>query len=169
MILAIDVKYNETTRIAKAVGLLFNWLDDKPIKIIEVFVHDVQDYIPGKFYKRELPCIKKVIDKVELSNIDAIIVDGHVFISNEKEFGLGAYTYEEYNRKIPVIGIAKTPFYKNKDTVKDVFRGDSKKPLYVSVIGEKNIEDIKEKIIQMKGSYRIPKLLKELDRKTKEF
>ena len=96
----------------------------------------------------------------------AIIVDGHVFIDNDKSFGLGGWVYKEYGESIPVIGVAKTPLFKNTETVKQTFRGNSKNPLYVSSIGI-DLDYSSEKIEKMKGNYRIPTILKELDRLTK--
>lgn len=57
MILAIDVHYRDT--FAKAVGVLFNWDDEHPQKIITTIVDNVDEYIPGEFYKRELPSVLK--------------------------------------------------------------------------------------------------------------
>lgn len=165
MILAIDVKYNEVEKTAKAVGVLFNWLDESPKETIEIIVKNIEEYIPGQFYKRELPCIKKVIEHTDIKQIDLIIVDGHVYVNNEKEYGLGGYVFKEYG--IPVVGVAKTPFYKNKETVVEIYRGDSKQPLYVSSIGVDKSKSA-QKIKQMHGDFRIPTILKQLDTLTKK-
>lgn len=168
MILAIDVKYNEIDNTAKSVGVLFDWLHDKPTKTIEVGVENIEEYIPGHFYKRELPCIKKVINQIDLASIEAIIVDGHIYVNNQKDFGLGGYVYEEYEAEIPVIGVAKTSFFGNEETVIKVFRGKSKQPLYISSIGGISKEVSAQKIKSMQGEYRIPTILKELDMLTKK-
>ncbi|MDV6169996.1 hypothetical protein R1T16_16275 [Flavobacterium sp. DG1-102-2] len=64
-VLAIDVYYYSEK--AKAVGVLFGWHDSMPSEVIIEYIDDVADYVPGEFYKRELPSIKKIIDKVDLS------------------------------------------------------------------------------------------------------
>ncbi len=115
MILAIDVHYKDNGT-AKAVGVLFNWDDKEPKQIIEKNTNDVEDYIPGQFYKRELPCIQLITDTVNLSEIDCLIVDGHVFVDNDKAYGLGGYTWEALGKQIPIIGVAKRAFHKNEDT-----------------------------------------------------
>lgn len=164
MLLALDVHYKEN--ITKAVGVLFNWEDTEPTEIITAFINDVAEYVPGEFYKRELPCLLNVIDKIDLNQIEAIIIDGYVYIDNEKNYGLGGILWETLNKQIPIIGVAKTSFIKNKETVIEVSRGESIKPLFVSAIGfDLNIAALKIK--QMHGSYRIPHILKQLDTETK--
>ena len=133
MILALDVHYKEKD--AKVVGVFFNWKNEESIKTIIESVTNLNEYIPGEFYKRELPCLIKLIEKIDLSNIEAIIIDGHIYVDNYETFGLGGKLYEYLNKKIPIIGVAKNSFYSNSLTVKEIFRGSSKKPLYVSAIG----------------------------------
>jgi deoxyribonuclease V len=164
MLLAIDVHYRENE--SKAVGVLFDWEDTEPIEIVTVFIDDVAEYTPGEFYKRELPCLLKIIDKIDLNQLEAIIIDGYVYIDNNKNYGLGGILWETLNKQIPIIGVAKTSFFKNKETVIEVTRGESIKPLFVSAIGY-DLELAALKIKQMYGSYRIPSILKQLDTETK--
>lgn len=65
MILALDVHYREHE--AKAVGVLFNWDDEQPNQIIIEIIKAVDDYVPGEFYKRELPCLLKVMENVTVN------------------------------------------------------------------------------------------------------
>ncbi|WP_128330942.1 endonuclease V [Apibacter sp. HY039] len=165
MVLAIDVYYYEDAT-AKSVGVLFNWEDEHPRKIIIENVKDVEEYIPGQFYKRELPCILAILNKVDTKQLEAIIVDGHIYVDNNKEYGLGGYLWKHLNGEIPVIGVAKKDFFANKETTFALVRGESKNPLYISSVGmerEKAIELIKN----MKGKFRNPTILKELDQITK--
>ena len=164
MLLAIDAYYKETK--AQVVGVLFNWEDENPKNILVETVERVEEYIPGEFYKRELPCLLKIVEKVNLSDLEAIIVDGHVYVDNEK-YGLGGRVYEHLHCQVPVIGIAKSSFYANKDMTIEIYRGKSKTPLYISSIGT-DLNDVAEKIINMKGEYRMPTILKTLDNLTKE-
>lgn len=80
MVLAIDVHYRKD--IAKAVGVLFELTDNEPKQILIEYLHGIEEYVSGQFYKRELPCILQIITKVDLSQIEVIIIDGHVFIDN---------------------------------------------------------------------------------------
>lgn len=165
MILAIDVYYLEKG--AKAVGALFEWDDTAPRQIIIEFIDEAAEYVPGEFYKRELPCIEALINKIGLDFIDVIIIDGHIYTDNNGTYGLGGKTFELINNRLPVIGVAKRPFYANKETVIEVYRGGSKNPLYVSAIGMDTAQAA-EKIKTMHGGYRIPDILKKLDSVTKE-
>lgn len=164
MILAVDVHYRDS--FAKAVGILFNWNDEHPQKVIIKILKNIEEYIPGEFYKRELPCILEVLKELDLSEIESILVDGHVYVDNQKRNGLGAHLYKELNEKIPIIGVAKTSFQPNMQTVKSIYRGESTKPLFISVIGIDLMKSV-DNIRNMKGEYRIPTVLKELDRITK--
>jgi deoxyribonuclease V len=59
MILAIDVHYKDKT--AKAVGALIqHWNDATAQRHVIKYIDAVEEYVPGAFYKRELPCILKL-------------------------------------------------------------------------------------------------------------
>jgi deoxyribonuclease V len=91
---------------------------------------------------------------------DLILIDGYVWL-DENEIGLGVYLYNELGGKIPVIGVAKSKF-KTHSKVKEVFRGNSHTPLYVSSIGIDLVEAT-QNIKNMHGSFRLPTLLKKVD------
>jgi len=166
MIVAIDVHYRND--FAKSISIEFEtWQQEQPSRIHEVRVNEVEDYVPGQFYKRELPCILKVLERTSLENIEAIVVDGYVVLSDEGKYGLGMYLYEALKQKIPIIGVAKRSFKNNEKQVQKVFRGESQNPLYVTSVGVE-VEVAANHIQQMKGSYRIPNLLKILDQHTKK-
>jgi deoxyribonuclease V len=158
--LAIDIYYYKTY--AKCVGLLFLWEDEVPTKVIEATVDGVADYVPGEFYKRELPCVMAVIDQVRKYKVDCIILDSHVQLGEGKK-GLGEYVYEAVDQKYPIIGVAKSSFHGNAEFVREVRRGESENPLYVSAVGC-DLYEAAESILNMHGKYRIPTLLKEVDR-----
>ncbi len=166
MILAFDTYYFENK--AKTVGISFeDWTDERPNNIYNEIIKDVPDYEPGAFYKRELPCILSLLQNINLNNITYIIVDSFVLLNDNDKLGLGGYLYYELDQKIPVIGVAKSGFHENKKNVKELLRGKSKKPLFVSAIGLELIEAY-NKIKSMHGDYRMPTLLQILDTKTKE-
>lgn len=167
MKLAIDVYYFDNK--AKIVGVLFcNWNDSKPFQIISFYKENVEEYESGNFYKRELPCIIELLDKLNLSVIDIIILDSFVYLDDNKKMGLGGYVYKYLKEKIPIIGVAKTFFFNNKKYVQEVFRGKSEKPLYISAEGIE-LEFAKKNIQNMHGNFRIPTLLKLLDMETKNL
>ena len=164
MILALDVHYREEK--TKSVGVLFHWEDAVPQDILIEYLDEVQAYIPGQFYKRELPCLVKIIEKIDIDKLEAIIVDGHIYVDNDSNYGLGGKLYEILESKLPIIGVAKTPFYSNKETVTEIKRGESNNPLYISAIGM-DISNACQKIMDMHGDFRIPNILKTLDQITK--
>ncbi|WP_035650610.1 endonuclease V [Flavobacterium sp. ASV13] len=167
MILAFDTYYYDNK--AKTVCLEFTeWNQEKDFKVHTEIIDNVSEYIPGEFYKRELPCILSLLNNINLKEETIIIVDGFVYLDDDKKYGLGGHLYEKLNKKIPIIGVAKTNFASIEKDKKPLFRGDSKKPLFVTSIGI-DLEDAFQKIESMAGEFRIPTLLKEMDRLTKEI
>ena len=165
MILAVDVYYYENK--AKSVGVLFrNWEDPQPFRVISAFHENPLEYVPGSFYKRELPCILDLLRDVDTSQLNVVVVDGYVYLDNEMKPGLGHYVYESLGGAVPVIGVAKTAFHDNESVVTRVYRGKSSKPLYISSVGIE-AEKAAEYIQNMSGTFRIPHLLKLLDMNTK--
>lgn len=165
MTLAVDVHYKETY--AKTVGVLFNWEDETPKEIITTIVKEVAKYESGQFYKRELPCILQLLEKIDLKNVDSLIVDGHIYVNNDKTFGLGGHLYHALSEKIPIIGVAKKSFVNTNKVSFPIYRGESIVPLYISAIGYE-VEKAIQNIINMKGNYRIPTILQVLDTETKK-
>lgn len=165
VIVGTDVYYREQD--AKAVAITFkDWMDASPLQSYEVIVSELHDYIPGEFYKRELPCITEVLKLIDLQLVEIIIIDGYVYLNDEGKPGLGHYVYDYYNKNIPVIGVAKSNFYNNKTHVREVYRGKSRNPLYLTSAGIE-VDMAKKYIESMYGNYRMPHLLKHLDQLTK--
>lgn len=164
MILAFDTYYFDNK--AKTVCVEFeNWAD-KEYKVYSEIIENVAEYIPGEFYKRELPCIISLYNKLETNDTKVIIVDGFVYLDDSCKPGLGAHLYNELQGKIPVIGVAKTNFATIENLKYKVFRGESKNPLYITSVGIE-LNEAAGYIQQMHGEYRIPTLLKSLDQYTK--
>ena len=166
MIVAIDVHYKETY--AKAVSVEFEqWEDEVPSRINEVIIQEVHEYIPGEFYKRELPCILAVLKETPQAAIDLIIVDGYVTLDDTGKLGLGGYLSQELGGTIPIVGVAKKKFVSNGQHVIEIKRGKSDNPLYITSQGI-DLLVASQKVSDMKGKYRMPDLLRILDQKTKE-
>ena len=167
MILAFDTYYYEGK--AKTICLEFQeWNQSTDFKIHTEIIDNVAEYIPGEFYKRELPCILSLLDQIDLKKVEAIVVDGFVYLDDEKKYGLGGHLYEKLNQEIPIIGVAKTNFASIEKNKRSLLRGDSQKPLYVTAIGIE-LDDAFQKVESMAGEFRMPTLLKEMDRLTKEL
>jgi len=155
-ILVVDVDYRAGYAIAAGV-LIQDW-DSTECAVITVKIDNVQPYEPGAFYKRELPCILEVLKHVNVK-LGCIVVDGYVRLGEDQHDGLGAHLYHATN--IPVIGVAKT-YFAGTPAEAEVFRGGSKKPLYVTSIG--GDEEAARKVIEeMAGDHRLPGMLKYVD------
>ena len=134
MIYAFDALYKGDT--GKIVCLGFNSWEDSSFQV-EIIKHisPIAEYEPGSFYKREMPCIMEVLKDIELEPEDILVIDGYVFLDNKRKPGLGYHLSEQLSGKYPVIGVAKTRFFENTELVKEVFRGESKNPLFVTATG----------------------------------
>lgn len=165
MILAFDTYYFDNH--AKTVCISFNsWTDDK-CSIYTETLDNVEDYQSGEFYKRELPCILSLLRIIDYSKVEAIIVDGFVFLDDNNKLGLGGHLYKELKSIIPIIGVAKNNFATIEKHKRVLLRGKSKKPLFITSIGI-DIDIATRHIRDMNGTFRIPTLLKYLDTLTKE-
>jgi deoxyribonuclease V len=167
VILAFDTYYKENS--AKTVCIGFHrWSDAEPTIVESETTTIPAEYEPGVFYKRELPCIKNLLRKFDLSTIDYIVIDGFVHLDDHKKPGLGGHLFEFLEGKVSIIGVAKSNFHGNTVNVCQVLRGESVKPLYITAAGVP-IEEAARRIGEMHGRYRIPTLLKLLDSKTREI
>jgi len=165
MKLVVDVQYSENSALTG--GILFDaWSSSIASQRLLSQECNIQEYEPGKFYKRELPCIIGLLKKHNVSP-EIIIIDGYVFLDGEIEAGLGKYLYDALNNDTPIIGVAKKPF-KDISSKYQIYRGKSEKPLYVTAVGI-DTEKAKEKIQSMHGKNRIPTLLKNADQLCREI
>lgn len=154
-ILVCDVDYS--CGFAVAAGLLFQDWSSTECALITIKVEKVEDYEPGAFYKRELPCILSLLDWVDVK-LGCIVIDGYAHLDPAKETGLGVHLHAATG--IPVIGVAKTYFRGTPDECNVVRHGTN--PLYVTSIGGDE-EAARSCIETMHGAYRIPSMLKRVD------
>lgn len=163
MMLVVDVQYKDTT--AFVAGVLFNeWKAEKPVAEYCSILRDIEEYEPGSFYKREMPCILKLLDEHELSP-SHVLIDGYVYLDGKIKPGLGKRLFDSLKQKIEIIGIAKKGFA-GIGTEYEIYRGKSEKPLYITTTGD--LEEAKSKVLNMFGKYRIPVLLKRADQVCRE-
>ncbi|MCE7982629.1 MAG: endonuclease V [Caldilinea sp. CFX5] len=154
----LDVDYRDDHALAAAL-LFADWGDAAPTHELTARIDQVEPYIPGQFYHRELPCLLAVLAKAP-TPVDLIVIDGYVWLDSAQKPGLGAHLYTALGEKIPVIGVAKKPFH--SAAAEEVYRAGSDKPLYVTAVGM-TPADAAAAIAQMHGLYRIPTLLKRVD------
>jgi deoxyribonuclease V len=159
MLACVDVDYRDEKALAACV-LFRDWTDGAPAGELVRLIEHVEPYVPGQFYKRELPCLLSVLGNV-IEPLDIVIVDGYVWLKDERSPGLGAHLFEALARKIPVIGVAKTRFL-SAVVARPVKRGDSDRPLFVTAAGI-DVEEAVRQVQRMHGEYRLPTLLKRVD------
>ena len=165
MKLAVDAYYAGSK--AKVVGVLFeNFSDEKPLKIISKVVDDVAPYESGSFYKRELPCIVSLLQDLDVRDISLIVIDGFVYLDDDGRYGLGGHLYERLERRVQIVGVAKSLFKGSCKFVREICRGESKRPLFVSAVGM-DVNEAAQLVKGMSGEFRLPSLLKILDDETK--
>jgi deoxyinosine 3'endonuclease (endonuclease V) len=160
----LDVQYNGNKNAVVACLGFENWEDEKAVYAKQHFVEEILPYVPGEFYKRELPCLLEALK--DLTDIECIVVDGYVWLDVETHKGLGLHLYESLEKKVPIVGVAKAKFG-NTPTACELLRGESVKPLYVTA-KDMSLEDAKVAIASMYGKYRFPTLLKEVDSLARE-
>ncbi|MEY8760006.1 endonuclease V [Chryseobacterium tongliaoense] len=165
MIYAFDTYYYDDY--ANTICIAFeDWSSEKETDIFSEKTEITSGYQSGEFYKRELPCILSLLNKIELKEGDSIIVDGYVTLNNDGKIGLSGHLYEALGQKYPVIGIAKNEFSSPDSQRRSIYRGESKTPLFLTAKGI-DVDTLIPKIERMHGSYRIPALLKKLDQLTR--
>lgn len=160
MIACLDVDYRDDYAVAACV-LFSAWTDKTPSREIAVTLNEVAAYEPGEFYRRELPCLQAVLEKVT-EPLTHIVVDGYVWLDDENHPGLGAHLFRVLESTIPVIGVAKTR-YQKATLASELLRGQSQNPLYVTAAGM-TVDSAARNIQSMHGEFRIPTMLKNVDR-----
>ena len=160
MIACFDVHYDDQG--ANAAAILFEqWTDDWPAEQLVVRCENVGDYQAGSFYQRELAPLRAVIDQIAVP-VHTFVIDAYCHLSEDRAPGLGDYLYQSLAEDAVVIGVAKNRF-RGTDHAVEVFRGDSKRPLFVSSIGVE-YQAAANRIQSVAGRNREPTLLKAVDR-----
>lgn len=121
-------------------------------------LEDVADYIPGRFYERELPAIEAVLDG---ENFDILIIDGYVDLDPAGRPGLGHHVWKAGLAPV-VIGVAKTAFHTATHAI-PTLRGKATNPLHVTAVGIAP-DEAADLVRTMAGSARIPDALRLVDR-----
>jgi deoxyribonuclease V len=160
-IAVLDVAYRATAA-GVACVLADSWTAPAPAAEIGKHVACMPaNYEPGRFYKRELPLLRTMIDGLEFRPA-ALVIDGYVWLGATSEPGLGAHLFESVGQAIPVVGVAKTRFRDDTWSAR-VLRGTSRRPLFVTAAGLDQTRAA-ELVLGMHGKHRIPSLLQRADR-----
>ena len=164
MIACIDVGYQKQTALA-ACATISDWKAGIPMGSHTVKIQDIEEYEPGAFYKRELPCIEAVLNQLDAMP-SIIVIDGYVWLDANRKKGLGAHLFDLLKGAIPIVGVAKTSFATATNAI-EVFRGKSSRPLWVSAAGICETEAAKC-VSSMHGNHRIPTVLTLVDQLSKK-
>ena len=157
MIAAFDVQYFKDGGARAAAVCFSSYGDARPEMQYTMLFSHTRAYVPGEFYRRELPCILSLLDRFETAP-QVIIIDGYVMLGVKP--GLGRHLFDALGQTASVIGVAKSRFH--SAVCREVFRGESRKPLYITTAGMDPAQAAEE-IRSMHGIYRIPTLLKTVD------
>jgi deoxyribonuclease V len=160
MIVCLDVDYRGGGAVAAGVAFR-DWADDRASAETTVRVDRVEPYEPGQFYRRELPCLLAVLGGLE-TRPEVIVIDGYVWLGDEHDPGLGAHLHDAIGGRSAVVGVAKTRFLRAR-VAREVRRGESLSPLFVTSAGMEPSEAA-DHIREMHGPYRVPTLLRRVDR-----
>jgi deoxyribonuclease V len=156
-IVCVDAHYLARGAVAAAVGF-YGFDAPGAAEEAAVAIAEVAPYEPGRFYLRELPCLRAALSALRHAP-EVVIVDGYVWLGDGVP-GLGAKLFDELDG-VPVIGVAKTMFRGATGAV-EVFRGASTKPLLVTAAGTDG--EVAARHVQgMHGRHRIPTLLRRVD------
>ena len=157
MIAAFDVHYFGDDQASAGAVLFHRYTDAEAAAEYVVIVSGVSQYVPGQFYRRELPCILKLLERMDEA-LDEMVIDGYVTLGDSP--GLGQHLFEHFGGRIPVVGVAKSRYRGSSGT--EVLRGRSERPLYVTSAGIAR-PLASERIKAMHGAHRVPTLLRRVD------
>lgn len=172
--LCLDTFYNETTGKAFTVGMVFDLSSPDPLEVITSESNTESAYIPGEFYKRELPPILNLLESYGweklVETVDLIIVDGFYDLWDNKP-GLGHrlhdWLIQEKGIDLEIMGVAKSKPKDGETFATKVIRGQhhTTNPLWTN--GSNPSRDYGKLLYDLPGEYRLPDILTKLDRKTK--
>jgi deoxyribonuclease V len=157
MIAAVDVHYTDDATATVGAVVFSDFTDSMGCRTYTKGIPSVEGYVPGQFYRRELPCIMAILEAIE-EEVDTVIIDGYVNLG--KSPGLGLHLWKALGGKKKVIGVAKK-YFQGSNAVK-VFRRGSRRPLYVTAAGTDSLSAA-DLISRMHGEHRLPTLLKQAD------
>ena len=165
MLVAIDTAYSDTS--SATGGVIFeSWESTEPVDIlVSKLLNKPKPYQSGEFYKRELPCILYLLNKIT-HPLEYILIDANVFLDGTKKPGLGKHLFDALDQNTDIIGIAKNRYHLMPQK-HAVIRGESIHPLYVTTTSN-NLTSVKNNIALMAGDFRIPSMLKLADKISKD-
>jgi deoxyribonuclease V len=160
MIACLDVHYFRDFATAAAV-VFQDWESCSSASEYTATIPQPEEYEPGRFYLRELRPLIAVVKEIA-EPIDVYVIDGYCHLSSDLSPGLGAYLKQSIDPTASIVGVAKNR-YRDTRHAAELLRGGSTRPLFVTAIGAA-YEAASQHVASMAGEYRIPTMLKAVDR-----
>ncbi|MBI2922953.1 MAG: endonuclease V [Planctomycetes bacterium] len=159
MLACLDVCYRDP--FGFGAGVLFeSWEAKSPLREWTLRVDGVAPYVPGQFYRREMPCLLRLLEQLPALP-EIVLVDAYAWLGGEAHPGLGARLHESLGGRAAVVGVAKTR-YRGAEPVETVKRGRSRSPLYVSAAGMP-LAEAAAGVLRMYGRGRLPYMARRAD------
>lgn len=163
MIVCLDVDYRKDV-VVTARLVIPKWDAKAPTSLVTIRTRGAApDYIPGAFYRREMPYLVAALEGVAAA---VVVIDGYVWLGPGAP-GLGAHLWDAIGKRAAVVGVAKTPFRGAAPIVREVRRGESKTPLFVTAAGI-DPDVAADHVRSMHGAHRMPAMLKRVDRASRD-
>jgi deoxyribonuclease V len=173
----IDVGYDPKNQISKAAVAILTFPDLQQKEHAIATTKTTFPYIPGYLSFREIPAVLEALEKLSIIP-DLLLCDGQG-IAHPRRFGLACHIGVLTN--IPAIGVAKTRFIGEHDTVPEL-RGSwqplhdqseiigavlrtrtATKPLYISIGHKITLTTALEYVLKCTPKYRLPETTRTAD------
>jgi deoxyribonuclease V len=106
MLACLDVHYADD-HVRTALLLADSWPASEALtEQVSATVGRAAEYVPGRFYERELPYLVAALAHAALDALRVVVVDAHVWLDGERP-GLGAHLYAALDARVPVVGVGK--------------------------------------------------------------
>jgi deoxyribonuclease V len=155
---AVDVQYLDSGEARAALVEAASAAFAQIVAERTVMVTDVAPYVPGEFWRRELPCLQAIL--AGGPNLSLLVVDGYVDLDPFGRPGLGARAHDAFG--VPVVGVAKTRFATATHAVPVMRGAGTTRPLFVTAAGLP-LAEAAELVRVMAGRYRLPDALRRVD------
>lgn len=155
-------------------GVFETWADDT----IKYFVTSKQEYKDGEdAFSYDISCIMQCLSLVNIDNIDTIIINGFVWLSQDGKTtteGLGAKLndaiIEKYGEPKNIVGISTKKHFVKIPNCYEVFRDeDNEHPLYVTCSNPDYAEHYSVLVTRMWGKYKMPTIFRLIQAKGSKF
>lgn len=155
----VDVHYRPDESASTALCVYSDATCTNVVQDVRTFRSHVAPYVPGEFFRRELPCVEDAV--LASPPLSLLIIDGYATLDAAGRSGLGVHLHQRLG--LPIIGIAKTRYQSATHAI-EVARGLGTKPVYVTSCGGLGLHAAAAIVTTMAGSFRLPDAARRADR-----